>query len=593
MSAPRSLLILLTCTSLLGACALTDILKDPNVNYNLAGEPADTDTEAYLQEILEGRVSEKQGSLFSRKTLDAQAEEYLEQSIRTDLLKALYSRGYYNAKVEFENSAQPMNGRYIVDPETRFTISSINISPAQYASHQDDLPIAAGQPLAADPVLAAQSVLYNAIQKDRCYFSLDVQNQVFLNRGAHTGDIDFLVAAGREGSFGPLQFSGNTSVKESYLRKLVPWKEGKCFRREQLEAYKTSLLQSGLFARADEILPEAPLEDGQVPVRIDLKERAHRSISAGATYYSDEGLGAILGWEHRNFFGAAENLKAALKVSMLEQSLNLDFNKPYFMRLDQNLSFNTALRHENTDAYDETGVDAGAALSRNFTKRLSASTGVKFSLLRIDDNSDNTSSTYGLVSLPQSITFDNRDDKLDPHKGWNLNAALQPFFDALGESDPFFKTSISGSGYLSLGTGADIVLASKLGLGNIWGSDTVNVPATERFYAGGGGTVRGFGYQEVGPQKDGQPSGGRSLANFSIELRSKFTDKIGGVAFVDGASVSEESTPEFDNIAIGAGIGLRYYTSFGPVRFDIATPLTQKEDLDQNYQFYISIGQAF
>ena len=575
----------------LGACSLTDILTGPETHYTLTRNEADEESSDYLQKVLEERLEEKVKTLSKEPDVRARQEEYIEETTRVDLLKALNAKGYYDADVKLIQGNEPLSGEYAIAYGPQFEISSIGISPAEFEKNLNARRLHAGMALDAEKVLTAQERLSRNIQKDRCYFTLDVKNEVYLDRKNNKGQVKFLVAAGNEGHFGATTYRGNRDVKQSYLSNLVPWKEDDCFRREKIEDYKTSLLQSGLFSRADIILPEYPEKDGSFPILVDLKERAHRSVSTGLTYYSDEGPGIILGWEHRNFFGEAEKVTADLNISSLKQSLDLGFNKPYFMRKDQSLSLTSSITRQDTDAYDELGIKAGTALNRNFTKYLVGSTGVDFTVTRIDDKTDDSSSTYGLFSLPQSLSYDTRDNKLDPHKGWNLKAEAEPFFDLLGESDPFFKTQFTGSGYLSFGR--DFVLAGKAGMGSILGADREGVPATERFYAGGGGSVRGYGYQEVGPQENGDPTGGLSLVNFSLEARSKFTSTLGGIIFLDGASVSEESAPTFDAFAIGAGVGFRYYTGFGPIRFDIATPLTQKENLDQNYQFYISIGQAF
>jgi translocation and assembly module TamA len=586
-------LIIFLCVLPLGACSLTDILTGVKTDYSLTRKEDDKTSSDYLEKVLDERLKEKVKTLSKDKDSRPREEEYIQESIRADLLKALYAKGYYNARIRFAKGKEELSGQYDIDYGPQFQISSILLSPDDYIKNLDNQNIKAGMILDAESVLEAQSDLSKNIQKDGCYFSLDVKNEVYLDQTNHKGQVNFLVDAGSEGHFGKTAFEGNGSVKESYLRKLVPWKDGNCFRREKLESYKTTLLQGGLFSRVDIKLPDAPAKDGTVPVTIDLRERAQRSVSAGLTYYSDEGPGAIFGWEHRNFLGSAEKLKAALSLSSLKQSLDINFDKPYFLRKNQSLSLSSSLRREDTDAYDELGINAGAGITRNIGKHVAVTTGVDFTLTRIDSKTDDTTNTYGLVSAPQTISYDTRDNKLDPHKGWNLSIAGEPFFDVLGESNPFFKTQFSGSGYLSLGTSADIVLAGKAGIGSLWGTDLSGIPATERFYAGGGGSVRGYGYQEVGPQENGNPTGGRSLTDFSLELRSKFTETIGSVIFVDGASVTADSSPEFSNFAIGTGVGFRYYTGFGPIRFDIATPLTQKENLDQNYQFYISIGQSF
>ncbi len=584
-------------SAILAGCALETLLLGVKTDYALQGIENDPATAAYLQTILDNRVAEKTKSLSDAQDdadLRERQERYVEQTIRADLLKGLKAKGYYAGTVNFEEGSEPLSGRYTVRYGPQFHISALDVIPSLYSDALPPNAPAAGDILDAEKILAAQGLLKNNIGKDHCYFTLAVENRVRLNEDNHTGAVELVTEAGREGHFGTIAFSGNGSVKESYLRRLVPWREGDCFRREKMEDFKTALLQTGLFAQADIVLPEnGPEENGAVPVTLRVKERAMRTIGAGLTYYSDEGLGGVLSWEHRNLLGAAEKLKAELNISMLKQSLGADFSKPYFLRKDQSLSLNTELRHQDTDAFEEMALDTGGAISRKFGHYLSASTGLDASILRIDDHTTGESNTYGLLSAPQTLSYDTRDDSLDPRKGVNLSLNGEPFFDLLGEADPFFKIQFTGSSYLSFGESRLTTLAAKGSIGSIQGADIDSIPATERFYAGGGGSVRGYGYQEVGPQRDGDPTGGLSLATLSFELRTKFTDKFGGVAFVDTGSVSEESAPTFDNMAVGAGVGVRYYTSFGPIRFDIATPLTQKDDTDQNYQFYISIGQAF
>lgn len=590
-------LVLAGCT-ILGGCSLGNIFRaGPQTDYSLRGAENDVETASYLQSILDERIAEKTKSLADENDnpeLRQRQENYITQTIRADLLKALHARGYYAAAVSFTETGSPLSGEYVIEYGQQYTISNLDVVPDWYRDALSPDTPKAGDILDAAKIISAQSTLESSIGRDHCYFDLAVTNRVRLDHDNSSGKVELVANAGREGYFGPIAFQGNGSVKESYLRRLIPWKEGDCFRREKIESFKATLLQSGLFAQADIKTPEAgPLEDGAVPLTLSLKERAQRTLSAGLTYYSDEGLGGILGWEHRNFFGAAEKLNAELALSMLKQSLGADFSKPFFLRDDQTLSLKSELRRQDTDAFEEYAIDAGAALSRKFGRHLSGSTGIDLSLLRINDQTLDTSETYGLISAPQGLSYDTRDDRLDPRKGINLSLNGTPFFDILGESDPFFKVQLTGSGYLTFGENDFITLATKGSIGSIQGAEVDAIPATERFYAGGGGSVRGYGYQEVGPQRNNDPTGGLSLATLSLELRTRFTEKFGGVAFVDTGSVSEENTPDFNDMAVGAGIGIRYYTSFGPIRFDIATPLTQKDDLDQNYQFYISIGQAF
>ena len=125
------------------------------------------------------------------------------------------------------------------------------------------------------------------------------------------------------------------------------------------------------------------------------------------------------------------------------------------------------------------------------------------------------------------------------------------------------------------------------------GSGLASIPATRRFFAGGGGSVRGYAYQEISPYNDaGDATGGRSYATGSFEVRMQVTETIGIVPFLDVGSVSRNNVPNFSDLRMGAGVGLRYMTPFGPLRLDVAVPL-QRYDDGSRYGIYAGIGQSF
>jgi translocation and assembly module TamA len=171
---------------------------------------------------------------------------------------------------------------------------------------------------------------------------------------------------------------------------------------------------------------------------------------------------------------------------------------------------------------------------------------------------------------------------------------------------------VAGSGYLDLTGGPSqwltdgqagdtgnrrllgrTVLAGRIALGSIIGAAVDAVPPDWRFYAGGGGSVRGYPFQSIGPRTGGgSPAGGDGLLEASLELRRRFGTHWGVVAFADAGAVSENGIPGAGQLAVGLGLGLRYYTPIGPVRVDVATPLNP-QDGDSPVQLYIGIGQAF
>jgi translocation and assembly module TamA len=157
----------------------------------------------------------------------------------------------------------------------------------------------------------------------------------------------------------------------------------------------------------------------------------------------------------------------------------------------------------------------------------------------------------------------------------------------------YVKATVQGSAYLPLGADRHTVLAGRAKVGSILGGTPSGVPASRRYYAGGGGSVRGYVYQGVGPYfPDDTPAGGLSLMEVSGEVRHDLTSRWGIVAFVDAGAVGTSQTPDFTDLSVGVGLGVRYNLGFGPIRFDLAVPLNPRED-DPSYQIYVSIGQSF
>ena len=141
-----------------------------------------------------------------------------------------------------------------------------------------------------------------------------------------------------------------------------------------------------------------------------------------------------------------------------------------------------------------------------------------------------------------------------------------------------------------------VVMAGRVRLGTILGAQRDDIAPSRRFYSGGGGSVRGYGYQRIGPRDaDNDPIGGRSLAEFSLEARVRvnaFGGNFGVVPFIDGGTLSTGATPDFKDWQIGVGIGARYYSSFGPIRIDIGTPLHRQKG-DGRIAVVVGLGQAF
>lgn len=533
-----------------------------------------------LQEYLQNRAV---------KPLEEEERPVYPAAVKSQLQKALKAQGYYGGRVTYNADEDSI---YYISPGTQYVISSYDILSSVTAPQLD---IKKGDPLIAQNVLEAQRKLLRTISEENCFYDVSSSHRIFLNHRSKLAEIEFEIDHSENATFGETSFSGANSIDREYLEHFIKYKEGECWKGIKLEDTRNALLQTGLISRVDVDLPEDVPADQTIPIKLKLEERAPRRVRLGANYNTSEGPGISAEWTHRNFFGSGEKLSVSTRLSAVLQTLGTEFQKPFFLTDKQNLNFSSELRREDTDAYEEFGLNIAAGIDRELSRFWTGSLGVALDLLQVREEGEQTDN-FALVSFPARINYDSRDDVLNPQDGYTLRLAATPFVDAIGTSSPFFKTRVTGTAYYALGEKlANTVLALRASIGSIWGTETQDVPASFRFYAGGGGSIRGFGFQEAGPlDTENDPEGGRSLLETSTEIRWKFTEKIGGAAFVDAGGVYDSAFPDLEGGAyIGAGIGARYYTDFGPIRFDIAVPLNKKDDLDQNYQFYISIGQAF
>lgn len=538
---------------------------------------------------------EKRRLPMTLRSLEKQARDDL-----PELLKALHARGYYAASIRLalDVDTDPVQVAYIVEPGGRYTVKGKQIALLPPAPQDIALPDlteikpALGKPAEAGVLIEAARTVRDRIAEQNCLLSVEVKPALRLEPQAQAAQVYFEATAGPKANFGILDIVGNETVRDLAIRRMIPWAEGECFHASQVDEAEAALIKSGLFATTEITPASAPDAKGQVPVTVEVKERFHRTIKAGVSYMTDEGPGVSAGWEHRNLFGGGEKLEALAVVSTLEYSLEGNYTEPYFFRKDQSLKLGARIAHEEPDAYTSDNTVLTALVERELSERWRLGAGVGYRLSRVDDPI-NGEETYGLVSLPLYGAYDSRDDILNPKEGINARMDGAPYFDTLGSNANFFKTLATGSTYFELPGAYEPVLAVRGALGSISGASTRSVPADVRFYAGGGSSVRGYGYQKLSPMRNGEPIGGKSLLEASAELRFQTSDAWGGAVFLDGGNAFESEYPDFkENIRFGAGAGVRYYSDFGPLRLDVAVPLN-KRDGDSAFQLYVSLGQAF
>ena len=519
------------------------------------------------------------------------------------LAEALGGEGYYDARVASSVALPAGDGEdeaevtFDVALGPRYRLAQLDVvvrgEPAGYTVPEpEELGLELGGPAVAQVVIDAEAALLEEARRGgRAYAELGERRAV-IDRDEKTLSATFTIRPGPVVTLGEVTYRGVEGVEDAFLRRRLPWEPGTRFSPELVREARRELIASGLFRTVRIELPDEPPATGAAPVIIAAEQRLHRTVSAGVRFETDGGPGASVGWEHRNIFGGAERLELALDADLLRQSASAGLRTPDFFGRSRSLLIEGEGVRETTDAFDSLSVETSAGVEQRFTDELTGTLGLGWELSEVTDETGTES--FSLVFVPTLLRWDNTDSPLDPTRGVRARAEYTPFWDLLNPGLFFQRVDLATSTYVRLTESPRLVLAVRGRLGSITGAPRDAIPANRRFYAGGGGSVRGIPFQAASPLgDDDDPLGGRSLLEASAELRYNVTETIGVVGFADAGRAFEASFPDFDDpLIVGAGLGVRYFTPIGPVRLDVAVPVDRR-DVDDAFQFYVSLGQAF
>jgi len=518
------------------------------------------------------------------------------------LTSVVEAAGYYEAKIEpvIDEQAKPIQVEVKITPGPRYTLTKVALTnqagtapPEIGLFDPTAVGLIVGGPAVSGPVVDADGRIARLYQNKGYPFARIVDKHVIVDAATKAMEVTFILDAGAKARFGTVQVNGLARLDESWVRRRIKWTEGAPFDQSQVEATRQAMVSSALFGTVS-VAPNGPVgPDGTVPMQIYVIERALRSVSVGGSYDTTEGISANVSWEHRDLFGGGEDLKFTATGGTSDNSLSTIFRLPDVWASNQDFVASLILDDQNYNAYDSIEQKGEVGFERHFDPTLSGGVSLEAEHARVNEKVDYR--TYVLVGTPVFLKKDGTDDLLNPTRGYRFAVETTPYLRALGSNLTFLQTKLTSSWYDQLSPSGNYILALQGTLGSTVGTSLDAVPKDHRFYAGGGGSVRGFGFQEAGPlDQFDNPIGGLSLAVVSAEFRTKITDTIGLVPFLDAGSDYASEVPDFKGrISLGAGIGLRYFTAIGPVRLDLATPLNPRGSVDSPIQIYVSLGQAF
>lgn len=562
---------------------------------------------------LSALIAEREG-----RTSGAQINRRAEADKKA-IAQLLSSYGYYASTVDVAvapvtaEEAGKVTVTLTVNPGPRYKFSDIQLKlPADTTAATRDLvmqlfPLQPGDYIVASDVESAEGELLLKLPQRGYPFAELGTRQVLLDDLETTGIYSLPVRPGPVSVFGDFRMKGDRLFSERHLDVLSRFKPGDPYDSRDVEDLRQALVATGLFSRVAvrPVETAEQLPDGRsvVDVEVDTGKGPQRRLAASGGYATGEGFRLEGQWMHRNLLPPEGAVTFRAVAGTREQRLGANLRRSNAGKRGRILLGTVEASSEDRDAYNAQTLTLSAGLQRppdiGLERRWGYSLGSELvvtnqrdrSLFAEEGDENGRRRTFIIGALPAALQYDGSNDLLDPTRGFRVAGRATP---EAAFQDGFFgytRFRLDASGYLPV-SGEDVVLAGRIALGAIVGAQRDRIAPSRRFYAGGGGSVRGFGYEELGPKDaDGDPLGGRALTEISAELRYRFGD-YGVVAFVDGGEVYTEKLPQFSGLRFGAGLGARYYTAFGPLRFDIATPISRRSG-DPKFAVYISIGQAF
>ena len=530
-------------------------------------------------------------------------------SADADLLaELLRSQGYYDAMVDprTERSGGMLRVILTVDPGVQYRFASVELPGLEAAGPdaaklRNSFAVKAGDPVIAQDVIAGGLALTTALGEEGFAEAKVGDQDIEINHRTHLATLSLPVNPGPVARFGSIQVSGRPPFSAHHVGIIARFRPGDQFQRSKVDDLRRALIATTLVANAD--IKVVPVQGGRVvDLDVHLEPAPSHTIAGDIGYGTGQGALVEATWTDRNFFNpeGALTLRGILGTS--EQLAGVQFRRSNFVQRDQTLSLQFSASHQKFDAYEARTILLDGHIERqsNFIWQKTWTWSYGAQLLATDEQGVfspaglKDTRTFLIAALPVTLGYDGSDNLLDPTRGFRLSGWISPEYSGHGASLTYARTQMDASAYHPVSD--RVVVAGRIRLGTILGASSYDIAPSRRFYSGGGGSVRGYGYQQLGPKDvEGDPIGGRGLAEFALEARirlKQFGGNFGVVPFLDGGSLTTEAMPDFNSWRFAVGLGVRYYSSFGPIRIDLGVPLNRQKG-DGPVAVTVSLGQAF
>jgi translocation and assembly module TamA len=550
------------------------------------------------------RTSSQLSSLKNRPPSSVNALRYRAESDLPEILKVLQAYGYYEATATMRLREEADITHVIISihpgPLYRLTSYVLNIYSGEKSNtvkcleiDLNTIGIHLGKAALAEPILDAELKLLFLLSECGYPLAEIVQREIIADGEKKTVRIDLEIQAGAPACFGNLTIEGLNLVNPRLIYQKMAWRQGERYNSSLVEITQKTLFDTGLFSSVLIAHGQEVNEKGELPMTIQVAESRYRSVNAGVSYQTFWGPGITLGWENRNIDGMGRRLSIQGEATRISHSGVATYFVSDYRRIGQDYIWQAQALHEDIRAYHERSYNLINRLERKIGKKMRISAGAELEKLYVTSSVDN--GIFFLFELPLYFRWSNANSLLNPTEGMTFEYLTVPTLSLKNPRDNYLSQTLTFSYYLPLTSDHVISVAQKFTFGSILSEKLDFVPTPKRFLGGTGEDLRGYHFKTVSPLADHhKPIGGRSALYYSLETRFRVSKTVGLVPFFDFGSVWLEQFPAFHGKWFKSlGLGLRYFSFIGPIRFDIAFPLDRRKDLDKVLQIFVSIGQMF
>ena len=430
---------------------------------------------------------------------------------------------------------------------------------------------------------------------------VQVKRRALVNTSVNRARIAYFVEPGVPAVFGDTTVKGTQNVNPRVVLRELQYKPGEEFSQKKIEESRARIIKLGLFAL---VRFNPQLESGNptvVPITIVVKERPKHTIKVGGGYNTESQVVANVQWSDRNWLGDGRKLSLLAQYSNIDSMLVANLTQPYMFGI-RALSGVVDVREDiqQVPPYTLFATRILPHLNYEFTSSLSGYLGFRAEYAKL--TAVDPSVIRALGPLRESgflfgpyigLVLNTTDDPYNPRHGYVLTADAIQGGGSVGGKYSFYRFQAEAKHYQDIGWGTILATRLKIGTGDSLGSKS-DYPLFYRFYAGGEGSVRGYGYWRLGPTTSNDvPLGGLSDIEGSLEARHQIWEALWGALFLDFGQLSLHPYDlPVSNLRFAAGPAMSYMTPIGPVRVDLGFPF-KKPQGQAGWQVYFSIGQFF